>query len=197
MACLWVTIPSAGRATLAGAIDSSGIPRDRIVVVDTSGTVQVGGCHVVRDDGPINIQRWWNVGLDYAQARGATHVAVINDDVRLGAGALDTLLDVLTRTGAALATPGGGGHVTDPRRERGRTLDGACWVLDLSTGLRPDERYRWWYGDDDLDHRARRDHGGVIAVPIPWRHLHHAEATMARPDLLALAQADRERWLAR
>lgn len=194
MADLWVTIPSAGRATLQGAIDTCGVPRDRIVIVDTSGTVQADGCHVVRDDGPINIQRWWNAGIDRAQALGATHVAVLNDDIRLGPGALDTLLDALTRTGAAVATPGNMGHVTDPRRDRGRTIDGACWLLDLSTGLRPDEAYRWWYGDDDLDWRARRGHGGVMATPIPWRHLHHAEATMQRPDLMALARADGERW---
>lgn len=194
MADLWVTIPSAGRATLTAAIDSTGVDRDHIVIVDTSGTVQADGCHVVRDDGPINIQRWWRQGIDYAQALGATHVAVLNDDVELGHNALRDLLWGLQATGAAIASPGPPKHVTDPSRGRGRTINGACWVLDLATGLRADERYRWWYGDDDLDWRARRDHGGVVTVPVTWFHHHHAEATMQRRDLMALARADGERW---
>ena len=194
MADLWVTIPSAGRATLTAAIDSTGVDRDHIVIVDTSGTVQADGCHVVRDDGPINIQRWWRQGIDYAQALGATHVAVLNDDVELGHNALRDLLWGLQATGAAIASPGPPNHVTDPSKGRGRTINGACWVLDLATGLRPDERYRWWFGDDDLDWRARRDHGGVIALPIPYTHLRPNGYTSDNPALQALAAQDATRW---
>lgn len=194
MASLWVTIPSAGRATLAQAIDATGQPRDRIVIVDTSGTVQADGCHVVRDDGPINIQRWWRRGIDHAQAQGATHVAVLNDDADVDAHALHALLTALQDTGAAVASPGPPRHVTDPTKGLIRSINGACWILDLSTGLRPDEGYRWWYGDDDLDWRARRDHGGVVTVPVTWVHHHHAETTMASADLQALARADGARW---
>jgi len=191
MADLWVTIPSAGRATLAGAINSTGIPRDRIVIVDTSGTVQADGCHVVRDDGPINIQRWWNTGIDYAQVHGATHVAVLNDDVLLGQGALSTLLAKIGP--AAISSVGGGGLFTEAIPEW-RALNGACWLLDLATGLRADEGYHWWYGDDDLDWRARTQHGGVMSLQVEWAHLHPNEETKMRADLIALTELDRLRW---
>ena len=195
MADLRVTIPTAGRDTLAGAIETCGVDRDRIVIVATAGSVDAPGCHVVEDFGEINIHRWWNAGIDYAQAHGATHVAVLNDDVHLGEGALSQLLDGIGT--AAIATPGIAGHVTDPDRDRRRTIDGACWVLDLESGLRPDEGYRWWYGDDDLDYRARRDHGGVIALLVQWEHLHPNQQTSTRADLQALTHHDAARWRSR
>lgn len=190
MACVWVTIPTRGRSTLAGAIKTCGVPRDRVVVVATAPGVEAPGCHVLTDDGPINIHRWWNTGINFAAERGATHVAVLNDDVRLGPGALDALVSEMAP--AALATVGTAGLVTDTRRPR--VLDGACWVLDLSTGLRADEGYRWWFGDDDLDWRARRDHGGVIALPVPYTHLRPNGYTSDNPALQALAAQDATRW---
>jgi hypothetical protein len=32
-------------------------------------------------------------------------------------------------------------------------------MMDLKYGLRLDERYRWWYGDTDLFHRASPRYG--------------------------------------
>lgn len=193
MADIWVTVPTAGRATLPGAIDSTGIPRDRVVVVTTAPDVAVPeGCREVVDLAEINIHRWWNVGIDACVAEGARYVAVINDDVRMGADTLPALLGRLQSTGAALASPGGGGLVTDI--ERHMVLNGACWLLDTGTGLRPDEGYRWWFGDNDLDLRARRDHGGVVSVQCYFEHLHANQLTAGSPDLLALTHMDAQRW---
>jgi hypothetical protein len=193
----WVTVPTAGRATLGPAVDSTGVPRDRTVVVATSADVTVpDGCHRLDDLEPTNIHRWWNAGIDYAVARGARYVLVINDDVLLGDDTVAALLGGLQATGAALATPGAAGLVTDPAKYHGRTLVGSCWLLDTASGLRPDESYRWWYGDDDLDWRARRDHGGVVSVPCTFEHLHPNHLTSTTPALLDLAVIDQHRWSA-
>lgn len=195
MSDIWVTVPTAGRATLEAAIDSTGVPRERVVVVATrEGVVVPDGCRSLLDLDEINIHRWWNVGIRVCTAHGARYVAVINDDVRLDADTLPTLLGAMTATRAALATPGSAGHVTDPSPHLTRTLIGSCWLLDTETGLRPDERYRWWYGDDDLDLRARRDHGGIATADCHFEHLHPNELTATTPELIALTELDAQRW---
>lgn len=189
---LWVVVPTAGRASMLGAIDSTGVPRERTVVVATSPFANGYGCHELHDFGDVNIHRWWNRGIDYAVERGALYVAVINDDIELAEDALTTLVDAMD--GATIASPGPRRRVTDPSKSVPMTLNGACWVLDASTGLRADEGYRWWYGDNDLDWRARRDHGGVVSVPVGFDHLTPNHLTAEREDLQALASLDLARW---
>lgn len=192
---VWLVVPTAGRATLEPAIDSTGLPRDRCIVVATTDDVwHLAGVRTIHVRGPINIHRWWNEGLDHAAVLGARYVLVINDDVLMVPGTVDALLDSMRATGATLATPGSSGLRTDPDRDAPRTLLGSCWLIDLSHGLRPDEGYRWWFGDDDLDWRARRDHAGVVSVPCHFEHLHPNELTAASPELHALADADARRW---
>lgn len=193
---VWLTVPTAGRVTLEAAINSTGIPRERVVVVaTTSAPVDMDGCTVLHDLGDINIHRWWNAGLDACMSRGARYVAVINDDVLMDEHTLPSLVDALLEAGATLASPGGGGLVTDPARLM--VINGACWLLDTASGLRPDEGYRWWYGDNDIDFRARRDHGGVVSVQCYFEHLFPNELTATTPDLLALTHLDAQRWASR
>ena len=83
---LWVVIPTRDDhpELLAALVDGCGVPRERIVLVNTGDhPVSRYRTRVVTDRGQVNIQRWWNRGIDYAEAMGATHVAVLNDDVRL------------------------------------------------------------------------------------------------------------------
>lgn len=195
---IWVVVPSAGRATLEPAIDSTGIPRERVVVVQTVPEMQpVHGCRGVIDLGPVNIHRWWNAGINAAVSCGGRYVAVINDDVRMDEHTLPTLLQQVCATGAAIASPGGGGLFREVADERRMVINGACWLLDTASGLRPDEGYRWWYGDNDIDFRARRDHGGVVSVRCYFEHLHPSELTATTPDLLALTHLDAQRWASR
>lgn len=194
MADVWVTVPTAGRDTLTEAIDSTGIPRDRTVIVKTApDAVLPGGCHVVEDFGEINIHRWWNAGIDYAEAHGATHVLVINDDVLLDETTVPALLDGMEGR-AAIGSPGAGG-IFEGDLPDWRVMNGACWLLDLATGLRADERYRWWYGDNDLDWRARTQHGGVASVRCYFQHLHANELTAASPALTRITDDDNRTWL--
>lgn len=204
---VWLVVPTAGtRAQLLDdLVASCGLPRDRIVVITTDPfATWPDGVHRLHDGGGLNVHRWWNAGIDYAQQRGATVAVVANDDVGIDADAIPALVAALHDTGAAVASP----STRDPgvALHRGplevppvMRLDGALWALDLATGLRPDPVYHWWFGDNDLSNRARLDHGGVVTVgSLTYRHWHPSEATFTTPALQRLAAADeqtyRSRW---
>lgn len=201
---LWLTVPTAGRDTLPGMIDSCGVPRDRIVVVATAPGITVpDGCWRINDFADLNIHRWWNTGIDACAVEGATHVAVVNDDVTFAPHVLPRLATRMTKSGATLGTLSyiydDTDPVTDP--DAGMCLTGSAWVLDVTSGLRPDESYRWWYGDNDLDMRARRDHNGTLRIRVTADEFvhHHPDVyttTVTGMDtLIALdGQAYMERW---
>lgn len=181
---LFVTVPTLGShpEMLEALAQTSGVPPERIVIVATGPNVKVPvGTVVVEDFGPLNIQRWWNRGIDEAVSRGATAVAVLNDDVRVGPNALRELHEALLQSGATVASPTRPGEPA--KLNRGRLIPyspkiwGCLWVVDVNSGLRPDERYEWWYGDHDLDIRARRDFAGIVTVDVDYEHLHSGEAT--------------------
>jgi hypothetical protein len=149
---------------------------------------------VVEDLGEINIQRWWNRGIDEAVQLGATVVAVLNDDVRIADDGLSSMYRALVESSATIASPtrpdwGPGIH-------KGRlvpyrpVLWGACWLLDVSSPLRPDESYRWWYGDNDLDIRARRDYGGIVSVDVWFENANTGQSTSVSGELQDLADED-------
>ena len=194
---LFMTVPTAGdRPELLDAlIRDCGLPADRIVVVATRPGLQISSpVHVIEDLGPPNIQRWWNLGIQESERRGATYVAVVNDDITVGPETLEQLRNALDSTPAAIASPSrppfhDGVH-TRPLIPYEPRLWGSLWVLKLAARLRPDERYVWWYGDNDLDIRARRSFGGVVLVNVAYEHLHPGEGTGQSATLREQTAAD-------
>ncbi len=196
---LFMTVPTAGAhpELLAELIRGCGLPFENIVVVVTRpGVATPPGVVVIEDLESPNIQRWWNRGISEAHARGASSVAVVNDDIRLGPAALTRLHARLIETGASIASPS-----RPPTRDRLYTrplipyeprIWGCLWVLDLTSELRPDERYVWWYGDSDLDIRARRDYSGVVNVEVDYEHMYPGQGTAKSPELQAQADRDAE-----
>lgn len=194
---LFMTVPTAGSrpALLSALIRDCGLPLNRIVIVATKPDVDLpDGLVVVEDFGPPNIQRWWAEGIAEAQRRGATSVAVLNDDIRVTPESLPTLAQALIDTGAAIASPSRepfrDGLHKRPLVPYEPRLWGSLWVLRVDSGLRPDQRYVWWYGDNDLDIRARRDHGGVVLREVEYEHLHPSEGTSSNPALVAQTDLD-------
>jgi hypothetical protein len=176
---------------LRDLLDASGIPRDRIIIIRTDPDALVPTDVAVLDDFEcINIQRWWNVGIDEAVRRGATEVILANDDIVVGPDTMTTLAQELVKSGATLATPGSRRQLHRSRWTIQRRLDGSLWALSIRDGLRPDESYRWAYGDDELDLQARRRHNGVLTVPVAFEHPHHNAATAASAQLRALSVDD-------
>lgn len=196
---IFLTVPTAGKRpqSLEKLIQDSGLPRDHVVLISTSPEAQLPqDCVVVHDTGPINIQRWWSTGIAEAVARGATAVAVSNDDVALNSQTLTLLHEHMQATGATIAAPAR----DDKRRglHKGRlvpyspVLWGSLWLIDPSHGLMPDTRYQWWYGDNDLDIRARKHHAGVVSVDVVFEHTNAGESTGESSKLQELAKRDRQ-----
>jgi hypothetical protein len=69
---------------------------------------------------------------------------------------------------------------------------GCLWLIDASSSLRPDPRYVWWYGDCDLDIRARRDYRGIVTRDVEYEHYFPGEGTGLSAELTAQTEKDAE-----
>lgn len=169
MARVGLTIPTrfSHPELLAGILDNCGLEPDDICIVDTR-------------DLPLNIHEWWNHGIAVLEDR-CDYVAVLNDDVVINEGTLPGLARVLDH-GYTLAAPGSTGW---------------CWMLNVHHGVRPDETYVWWYGDNQLWHDAAQANGVGYAPGVYVRHVHGNKATEQSPVLQALARKDMTTWQSR
>ncbi len=190
---LFLTVPTrGGRPELLNALlESSGLPSSRVILIRTSKESNLPSGPVIIDDfGPINIQRWWNAGLTAAAAAGATTVAVANDDLAISKGTLQDLAAALESSGASMATPGRCYRLWQRGWPFIRRLDGSLWVTSIRSSIRPNEEFRWAFGDDDLDIRCRLQGLGVVTVPVDASNVHHNEESMRDPILRELSERD-------
>lgn len=196
----WAVVPTEGRDCLHDCLASIRDQVDGVVVVANQGypADDLTGVIVVRDDaGDRNISRWWNLGLDRLVHLGLMqwNALVLNDDTRLGPGAAWRLADTMRAHAAAIAYPGTSERLlTAPSLDR---ITGWCFMLRGEGGLRADEQLAWWYGDNDLDWKARLRGG---AVTVPGVDVHHSDPngyTNRIPALAAQAGRDRDLFLAR
>jgi hypothetical protein len=201
----YAVIPSQGRASLLDCLASLRPQVEHTFVIAN------GGCEdrslpavstLWSDTREINVSRWWNLGLDAAAARSGQrphNTLLVNDDVILGPDAVGRMAEALRRTGAALAFPGTPGdaaehYVMEPGPPR---ITGWCFMLRGELGSRADERFRWWFGDNDLDWTAR-SRGGSLSVPgVVRTHLFQNEYTHEIPELSELAVLDGDVFLAK
>jgi len=187
-----LVIPTAGNrtASLNNLIRDSGVPGRLTYVVATKANVQCPpDVNCIHDLGPLNIHRWWNLGLDMAAVDGADLVVVANDDALIDRTTVPALVTALCQTGATLACPGSTRRVYRRGLPLRWYLDGSFWVLDLREGIRADETYRWWMGDRDLEVRARTQLNGLVTVPVVFDHTPGTQSEV-RDDLMDLAWAD-------
>ena len=188
----FLTVPTRGDhpELLEALVHASSIPRQNIAIVRTADVPVPAGVAVLDAIGPLNIHHWWNLGIDYAKDHGASSVAVLNDDLVINSHTITDLTSALEATGAAIATPGPQVRLHRNRMPLRPLLIGSLWVLDLSSGLKPNEDFQWWYGDDDLDIRARRDFPGLVTVPVWFEHPHAGQSTETSPILQELVAQD-------
>jgi hypothetical protein len=184
---LWLTIPTGGRDQyLEDIVNNSGIPRERIVIVNTDANKLLEGVHNLWDFDEVNIHRWWNRGINFAKERGAKYVAVLNDDLALEDNPLNTIANAMEETKSVIGFPyPHTGHIC-----------GYCYILNVETGLMPDESYRWWFGDNDLYLRSKK-FGGAVGVLAKVRHLHGNELTSINHKLLAQTEEDKKLFYSR
>jgi len=197
---LFLTIPTAHAhpELLDAIIENCSVPQERIVLIATRPNLDLPReCIIVEDLGPPNIQRWWGLGIEESTKRGATAVAVLNDDLVINKKTLPFLHSELNRTGATIASP------TRPDWEPGHyrnsnifpytpVIWGCLWMLDTAAALRPDPQYVWWYGDSDLDIRARRDCAGIVTADVYYEHFFPGEGTSNSSSLAAQTVRDGE-----
>lgn len=190
---LFATIPTRGDhpEILENIVNDSGLSPSQFVVVRTEeGAVIPKGVNVIDDFGSINIQRWWTTGIKACVGRGAQNVVVANDDIEIDRETFGTLNDALRVSEATLACPGSReGHKTSVLPAM-RKLVGSLWVVNPNHGLFPDERYCWYYGDDDLDIRSRRKFNGIVTADVHYSHLSPGVATNRSPEILQMLSSD-------
>lgn len=176
---LWLVVPvGARRNYINNLVELSNIPKEQIVIINTVDVEEVEGVNNLYDLDEINIHRWWNKGIDYAVARGAKYVAVLNDDLELADDPLNKIAEAMNNSDAIIGVPYPfTGHIP-----------GYAWVLDTSKGIFPDENFRWWYGDDDLFRRAEN----IIAVTCKIRHVEGNKLTSSNTELMELTKKDKE-----
>jgi hypothetical protein len=197
---LFLTIPTANAhpELLENIIAESAIPRERIVLIATRPNLDLpNGCTVIEDLGQPNIQRWWNRGIEESIKRGATAVAVLNDDLVINGDTLHTLHSELIRAKATIASPtradwGPGLYKDSNIFPYTPVIWGCLWLIDATSQLRPDPKYVWWYGDSDLDIRARRDHSGIVTADVYYEHFFAGEGTKKSEALSAQTNLDAE-----
>ncbi|HET9725767.1 MAG TPA: hypothetical protein VFP28_02555 [Gemmatimonadales bacterium] len=177
----WIVVPTLGNrdASLVTLLRAAQMPSVVVWTHPEGATDDISpelwessGSFVIDPADPMNIQRWWNAGIEHAVQQGADIVVVTNDDISAEPGALLEL--------AAHIEPGAEGSPmlvwpedTAHASTRVTGITGYCFALDPAR-IRPDEAFSWWWGDHDLELRARamQPDGGAMAVDVPGiRHL--------------------------
>lgn len=157
---------------------------------------------------PPNLSKLWNLGLEttefYNGGGEAWNVAILNDDAIVPPGWFQALSQAMRvhNCAAACQQPFGGKEKTiwvdlpsvktvTPGVES--RLTGWAFMLRGELGLRFDEQFQWWCGDDDMSMQARR-HGGLIQVPgFPVQNVHANESTVGA--LLDQSAIDMQRFV--
>lgn len=153
------------------------------------------------------IYRMWNAGVALARGAGATHVAILSDDVRLLAGALPLMAahfdphleDVAVVYPNAGLGLGAGQHKAGMMATEGTWgsggMTGFCFMFRTDADLPEfDEDYGWWYGDDAWEEAVRSRYKVCRALGVPIEHTPNGSAGRVWSDLEPLIVADRVRW---
>jgi len=196
---------------LADCVNSVVDQVDRVIIIDNLSAPPIdpdtwhGKAAVVSlPIDPPNISTLWNVGLSLADAAahrtgaGEWDIAVLNSDVIVPAGWIDTLSAAMRATTAVLAYPDQHGGRQQILHTKAEPLDlrqritGFAFMLRGETGLRLDESMAWWASDDDIDWVAREQGGALLVPGIPVEHRCANGSMYERPELQEQAGRDME-----
>jgi GT2 family glycosyltransferase len=201
----WAVVPSNGRSFLRECLDAL-LPQVEGIIVVSNGESDFPSeprVEIMTDERPdVNISRWWNMGIDAVAAKGLGewNVLVVNDDVIVPSNFVQILSDNMRSCSAAISFP----NQHDNHRMLWRDpepvnlfwrLTGYCFMMRGEIGLRLDESLVWWYGDDDLDWRARANGGSYLVPGCSVEHRAPNGSMLGRPDLHVQAGKDRETFI--
>lgn len=128
-----------------------------------------------------NISTMWRMGMDAVPL--ARWVAVLNDDAIVSPIWFDHLQDC-----AEVMQASGASGWRSPRSPK---IAGYAFILDAMSGVRPDERMRWWYSDDAIQRRCE-DHSWFTLCPGALvEHRHPDDGIISNPVLRDISNEDR------
>lgn len=200
----YAVIPSTGRDCLVDCVNAIQPQVDEVLIVVQDAAVvgpltrKVNHCTFHVDKGEPNISRWWNWGLDCADCHNSEYttsakydVAVINDDAIVPEGWFDAVSGSMRQLGVAAGCSGGHGmpvlHTQNAAPPLATRMQGFAFILAGELGLRADEQFIWYCGDDDLGRRAAMAGGMVM---IPGFHVDHLYPNQQVNDKLMSAIPD-------
>lgn len=119
----------------------------------------------------LNIHQVWNLGMDLAESQGAEWCCILNDDITLQRGAVELVMKMVGhQEDVWIAGFDYEGHeVVKVRRAVGsyreHGVGGFAYMIRPDVlGLRYDERFNWWGGDDDLIWTCLKMGGRAVVV---------------------------------
>ena len=211
----YAVIPSNGRDCLKQCIEAITPQVDRVFVIMTGSLEAFSSAGTwsplevvwiwVRAPEP-NISAWWNQGLEAvhhdATVRVANpwtkwDVAVLNDDAIVPEGWFDAVSGTIRQMGVAAGCSGGSGmpvlHTQNAAPPLATRMQGFAFILAGELGLRADEQFIWYCGDDDLGRRAAMAGGMVM---IPGFHVNHLYPNGQVSDaLMSAIPGDMQRYV--
>lgn len=176
---IWVVIPIGTREKyLPNVISKLHKYHGRIVIVNNQpGYTKFDNVHHIEDFAGININRWWNNGIKYAEERGAKYVYIVNDDVDFPDHFVELMYEKMIKQNLdVLDTEGTGNN------------GGSSWMLRLDSGLRPDEDFNWWYGDTLVYEEAEKNNKASKISNPEFKHFEpdgHTSVSQHFRDLIA------------
>lgn len=199
-------IPTNGRECVFQAIDAL-LPQVNYLAVIEAGNSRIKntyppGVIVLSDHSDtLNISRWWNIGLNWAEKMAQASdepmwdVAIINDDVIVPGTWLCYVADDMRSLGCKAGCSGGSGNSVTVHRAPGpisvfSRIQGFAFVIAGESGLRADEELQWWYQDDKLGADAAAAGGMVMFPGCSVTHLY--PNSQMTPEMQVQIGLDRE-----
>lgn len=150
------------------------------------------------------IYRMWNAGVEKSSG---DHIAILNDDITILPGTLPMMgriLEAQPRLGVVYPdqwTPLSAGlperiqiQLTEGSARVGG-MAGFCFMFRNHAMPRFDERYRWWYGDDQFEFDVRAMGLGVGRINgLPLHHVQALSADRRKDELGPIIRSDSELW---
>lgn len=146
-----------------------------VFVQSEAGYTEYDGVTHLEDFGDYNVYRRQNTGIEYAVAQGAGSIVVMSSVISVDPNAFVGAAELLVE-GIELVT----------------IESGAVFVLSATSELRPDDRFKVWFGDTDLLRRAADKLDYFISPAIKANYI---ETVDAKEELTSADQdAYNEKW---
>ena len=177
-------IPTNGRPCLNECIEAIAPQVDTVFLINTTNkplaTDHKGtNVHVVPYPHPeLNISKWWNLGLDMAEAWAfpaeTWDVAVLNDDALVPAGWFEGVRSFMRHYDAKAGCSGAVDIVWHEARAvpLDTRMQGFAFMLAGEAQLRAHPDLAWYFSDDYIDWESRQIGGMAMVKGFPVNHLY-------------------------